>query len=117
MGDLGFAARSLWLSLLEPDGQPTPVLLQIEDLPLSPTREDVDRLTTFCRTLLHDLGQGQLVFLLSGPGRSGPTRGERRWAGALQDVQQRLGSSSVLPVHRANDHELVVIAPDELVHS
>jgi hypothetical protein len=117
MGELGFGGRSLWLSLLEPDGQPTPVLLQIEDLPQAPSRDQVDRLTLFCETLLQEMGPGQIAFLLSGPGRAALSEDERRWAGALEDVQRRLGGPGLLPVHRANDRELAVIAPDEVVHA
>jgi hypothetical protein len=116
MGELGFGGRSLWLSLLEPDGQPTPVLLQIEELPEAPSQEQADRLTLFCQTLLTEMGPGQLTFLLSRPGRAGLHEGERRWAGALQEVHRRLGVPA-WPVHRANDHELVVIAPDEVLRS
>lgn len=116
MGELGFGGRSLWLSLLEPDGQPTPVLLQVEELPEAPSHEHAEQLTLLCQRLLDEAGPGQLTFLLSGPGRGGPTAGERRWAGALQDIHRRLGAP-VWPVHRANDRELVVMAPDEVVHS
>jgi hypothetical protein len=57
-----------------------------------------------------------VVFLLTRPGRAEITAGERRWAQALADVVRRAGLRP-WPVHRANDHELVVIAPDDLAAS
>ena len=116
MGPLGFGRRSVWLLVLDEDGQPTGALLQIEDLPLFPDAEQSASFTDFCRDLIDEVGAGQIAFLLTRPGRAGITEGEQRWGEALQDVLRRAGLP-VWPVHRANDHELVVIAPDDLAAS
>lgn len=115
MGPLGFGGRSLWVHLLDDDGQPTPVILQIEDLPPLPDREMGDRLRHFLRHLA-DEHAGSIAFLLTRPGRSGITAGDRRWAQLLDDVVRRSRFRS-WPVHRANDEELVVVAPDDLATS
>lgn len=116
MGPLGFGGRSLWLALLHDDGRPTSVIVQVEDLPPLPDREQREHLARFCRMLLDQAGGGQVVFLLSRPGRGGISEGDRRWAAALQDVVRR-ARLPVWPVHRADDVELVVIAPDDLAAS
>ena len=113
MGPLGFGSRSLWLLVLEPDGHPTPIILQVTDMPPAPAPDDGENLAKFCEAVLDQLGEVQIVFLLTRPGRAGITEGERRWAEVLHDVVRRVGMPA-WPVHRANDHELVVIAPDDL---
>jgi hypothetical protein len=115
MGPLGFGGHSLWVHLLDEDGRPTPVILQIEDLPPTPdlmVRENIER---FLSHLVQD-APGSIAFLLSRPGRKGLTADERCWAEALADVTRQLGLRP-WPVHRANDHELVVVALDDLADS
>jgi hypothetical protein len=116
MGPLGFGGRSLWLLLLEEAGQPTPHLVQIEDMPASPDQHMRDNLAHFVSDLIRELGPSQMAFLLSRPGRDGITDGDRAWAECLQDVLRREALPG-WPVHRANDRELVVIAPDDLAAS
>lgn len=116
MGKLGFGSHSLWLLVLEDDGQPTGMILQVEDRTLMPADDESEHLARFCRMLVDEVGFGQIVFLLSGPGPAGITASERRWAEVLHDAVRRAGLP-VWPVHRANDHELVVIAPDDLAVS
>ena len=112
MGPLGFGGHSLWVHLLDEDGRPTPVILQIEDLPRVPDLAVRENLTRFLSHLVQD-APGSFAFLLSRPGRKGITEAERSWAEALCDVTRHLGLRP-WPVHRANDQELVVIAPDDL---
>jgi hypothetical protein len=114
MGPLGFSGRSLWLNLLAPGGQPTPVLLQIEDLPRLPTDLFLDRMEEIVHQLVSDEGEGSSVaFLLTGPGRGGITAEEQVWARCLDTAVRRTGVRT-WPVHRANDRELRVCAPDDL---
>ena len=113
MGPLGFGGRSLWMLLLERDGQPTKHLVQIDDMPAAPDEIMQDQLAHFLSDLLQELGPCQVAFLLSRPGRDGLTEGDRAWASVLDGVVRREGLR-VWPVHRANDRELVVIAPDDL---
>lgn len=116
MGPLGFGGRSLWMLLLEEDGRPTQHLLQIEDMPAAPDEREQEHLGHFLSHLVGDLGPCQVAFLLSRPGRDGLTGGDRAWASLLTGVLSREGLRT-WPVHRANDRELVVIAPDDLAAS
>ncbi len=112
MGPLGFGGHSLWMLVLDEDARPTPALLQIEDLPPLPTLEQRRDMERFLAQLLPDR-RGTVVFLLTRPGPTPITAGERRWAQALMEVVRR-AKLPTWPVHRANDLELVVIAPDDL---
>ena len=116
MGPLGFGGRTLWLLLLEEDGQPTKHLVQIEDLPRSPDASERDNFAHFVGDLYRELGPCQLAFLLSRPGRDGLTDGDRGWASLLDGILRREGLPC-WPMHRANDRELVVVAPDDLAAS
>jgi hypothetical protein len=115
MGPLGFGGHSLWLLLLDGDRRPTPTLLQIEDPPPLPDLKVRSNLTDFLAHLVSP-GDGSVAFLLTRPGRTPITAGERQWAQALGDVVRRAGLPS-WPVHRANDLELVAITPDDLAAS
>lgn len=115
MGPLGFGGRSLWVLPLDPDGRATPTLLQIEDLPPLPDLAIRDNLKRFLQHLVQE-GDGSVAFLLSRPGRGGITAGDRRWAHVLGEVVRSAGLPS-WPVHRADDLELVVVAPDDLAAS
>ena len=112
MGPLGFGGHSLWVLLLDEDARATPALVQIEDLPPLPDLKMRENLERFVLHLIDGV-EGSVVFLLTRPGRTGITAGERRWAQALNEVVRRAGLRP-WPVHRANDHELVVVAPDDL---
>ena len=112
MGPLGFGGRSLWMLVLDEDARPTLALLQVDELPPTPDpqiRKDLER---FLAHLLPDR-DGTPVFLLTRPGRTPITDGERRWAQLLMEIVRR-AKLEMWPVHRANDMELVVIAPDDL---
>jgi hypothetical protein len=115
MGPLGFGGHSLWMLVLDDDAQPTPALLQIEELPPVPTMDIRRDLEKFLVHLLPEL-EGTVVFLLTRPGRTPLTAGERRWAQLLMELV-RGAKLPVWPVHRANDVELLVISPDDLAAS
>ena len=112
MGPLGFGGHSLWMLVLDDDARPTSALLQIEDLPPLPTNDVARNMKQFLAHLLPHR-QGTAVFLLTRPGRTPVTAGERRWAEFLTDLVCD-AKLPTWPVHRANDVELVVIAPDDL---
>lgn len=116
MGPLGFGRRSLWLHLLDAAHRPTRVILQIEDIPRVPEPSSLDSLMHMCGHLISEGAGGSVVFLLTGPGRSGISDDEREWARRLQSAVRRAGLE-VWPVHRANDRELRVCAPDDLAAS
>lgn len=116
MGPLGFGDRSLWLHLLDADGRSSPVLVQVDELPVLPDATMRRQLERFVRELVAHSGGDSVAFLLTRPGRSGLTPADRSWAEALSEVVRRVGLRP-WPVHRANDHELVVVAPDDLAAS
>lgn len=114
MGPLGFSERLLWMQFLEPDGRMTPVLSQITDLPRVPDVELVDNLIMICGRLCDDMAGGSVAMLLSRPGPAGITAEERQWARRLTEAAAA-SDVALWPVHVANDQELVVVPPDELV--
>lgn len=114
MGPLGFSERLLWMQFFEPDGRMTPVLSQITDLPQVPEAGLVDNLMMICGRLCHDMAGGSVAMLLSRPGPAGITVEERIWAQRLTEAAAA-AEIALWPVHVANDHELVVVPPDELV--
>ena len=111
MGKLGFGRMTLWLVFLEADGSVLPAIVPIEDIPPRPTDELVG-LTDLCRHFVQP--GGSVAFLLTRPGADAPiTPAERAWTRALGIVGQRL-SSTVWPVHRANDEARRACTPDDL---
>ena len=114
MGPLGFSERLLWMQFFGPNGRMTPVLSQITDLPHVPDAELVNNLLMICRRLCDDLAGGSVAMLLSRPGPAGITAEERLWARVLTE-SATAAKVALWPVHVANDHELVVVPPDELV--
>jgi hypothetical protein len=117
MGELGFSAHSLWLNVLDETSRPTPVLLEIDDIPSIPDDEHLDRLVEMCRHFMPEgATRATVVFLLVRPGPPGITPQQRAWARGLLAAVARAGLDA-WPVHCANDVELTVCAPDDLVSS
>jgi hypothetical protein len=58
--------------------------------------------------------RGSVAFLLTRPGRDPINDADRSWARGLTSAAQHLGVA-MWPVHFANDAELRVFAPDDLV--
>lgn len=94
LGDEGFGRRTLWLALLDATGKPAPVVVPIDDIPLSPSPADVE---SFGNLLAHLDGFGTPVLLLSRPGPSAVQEHDRRWAWALTPLAPRW------PVHLATE--------------
>jgi hypothetical protein len=114
MGPLGFGGRSLWLLVLDADNRPTPLIMQVEDLPPRPEIAQLDALVRMCRQILDGpLGGGSVVLLLSRPGRCGLTADDAAWARGLHGAVRR-AELPMWPIHRANDDELSVCTPDDL---
>lgn len=117
MGELGFGARSLWVHVLDDQSRPTQFLVQIEDIPDLPEGDHLDSVVQMARHfIVEGSSNATVVFLLTRPGRRGLTPEERVWARGLQAAVARAGLP-VWPVHCANDQELLVCAPDDLVPS
>lgn len=108
MGPLGFAARSLWILLLEPDGRPLPVLPRIEELPGLPQRRTLRNLITICdRVMAQEVGEGgRVAMLLSRPGASRLTTSDQAWAEGLEREAARC-TLSLMPFHIATDEAIV----------
>lgn len=111
---LGFAGRSLWLLLIDADGCPAPVAVEIEDAPQRPVDGDVDALGAMCEHFVGDqAGGGSVAFLLTEPGTGGPSEGVKLWSRALQGAVDRRALIG-WPVHWANDVQLAACSPDHL---
>jgi hypothetical protein len=115
MGPLGFGQPRLWIAFLEPGDMMSAHLTQIDEIP---PRADAK----ICRPLLdmcqHVVGRGgaggSVAFLLTRPGRNPMNDADRSWARGLTSAAQQVGVA-MWPVHFANDLELRVFAPDDLV--
>ena len=112
MGPLGFSHHRLWLLLLDPDGWVVPHVVQIDDIPSRTAAAD-------CAPLLEMAGHivpeaGSLAILLSRAGSDAMTCDDRTWARGLTAAAERQGIR-MWPVHFANDVELRVFAPDDLI--
>ena len=95
MGDGGFARRSLQVVILDDAGRAAPVIVPIDDIPLTPSRGEVD---SFGHFFDHLAGYGTPVLLLSRPGPSVVQEHDRQWAAALAPFTPRW------PVHLATDN-------------
>lgn len=104
MGKQGPGLRSLWMVLLDDEGQVQPVIVPIDDVPFTP-----DSMTAGLAEILagiRDLGEPAL--LLSRPGPAEMTEGDRRWGRALAPLTR-------WPVHLYTPSGIQVFAPDDLV--
>ena len=112
MEPLGFGGHSLWLMLIEADGQVLPHLTQIEQAVAPPTD---DQLAAFVGLLEHlrdrILGDGRLAFLRSRPGYGGPGPDDLAWARSLYAACRAAGVETDV-VHLATDDTLVPLPMD-----
>lgn len=92
--------RELWLTVLV-DGEPTPVLIPIEDIPAEPEPEGIAGLVHMCGHFVDDLAATSFAFLLVRPSIGGPSDADRRWALALLDAA-RAANIPLEPIHHAN---------------
>jgi hypothetical protein len=117
MGPLGFDQRLLWIAFLEPDGMMSPRLTQIEEIPRLADAKTCGALLEMCRHIIGRNGAGgSVAMLLTRPGRNPMDDADRSWARYLTSAADQVGLS-MWPVHFANDIELRVFAPDDLVVS
>lgn len=115
---LGFATARLYVGFVMPEGEVVPHLIDIDDLPDLPDPELVGNLMGILASVLdRTLPAGARVAVLyARPGRRGVTRADRAWASALLAAARR-HDVPLWPVHLANNDEIVVAAPDDLVDS
>ena len=115
MGTLGFGQPRLWIGLIRPDDMMSPQFIQIEEIPRSADAKMCEPLLEMCQYIVGPDGSGgSVAFLLTRPGRNPMNDADRSWARGLTAAAHELGVS-MWPVHFANDVELRVFAPDDLV--
>lgn len=83
-----FGARSLWLTWLGTDGRQVPLVVPVEELPLSPDGELLVALRELHTSVLFDQlgGAGHLALALCRPGAASATEDDEQWAQALRGV-------------------------------
>ena len=115
MEPLGFGYPRIYVVFLEPDGRCIPRITEVADLPDWPDRELVTRLAQVCAHVLDDgLPTGtRVAFLRARPGSRGITAADRAWGATLLAAAEE-HFVPTWPVHLANDHELRVLAADDL---
>jgi hypothetical protein len=115
MGPLGFSQPRLWIGFIAPDDRMSAPLVQIEEIPRSTDSEACRPLLEMCEHMIgRDGVGGSVAFLLTRPGRNPMDDADRSWARGLTSAAQYHGVS-MWPVHFANDVELRVFAPDDLL--
>lgn len=113
---LGFHHSRLYLRFVPPDGRVDGFVLEIEDLPELPVPAAATALFRMCRMVIEaDYPEGTRVAVLyARPGRRGTSAVDRAWGRAVIEAAVRAGVD-LWQVHLANDEELHVLAPDDLV--
>ena len=115
MGPLGFGQPRLWSAFLEPSAMMGAQLTQIEDIPGWADPRLCGALLEMCGHIVgRDGVGGSVAFLLTRPGRNPMDDADRSWARGLASAARHHGVA-MWPVHFANDAELCVFAPDDLV--
>ncbi|RNI22835.1 hypothetical protein [Flexivirga caeni] len=113
MGDDGFERRSLWLIFLDEEGQQSNLLVPIDDLPMLPAQRDVQAIADLVGRVHEEIGVAQVPMLLSRPGPTEMTEGDRRWAGALTMAMR--DRHPRWPIHLATRGRIQVFAGDDLL--
>ena len=81
-----FAARSLWLMWLAPDGRSLPLVVPVDDLPAAPDPLTLRGLVDFHETLTEDLDLAHLAMAPCRPGHTAVTADDDEWAEGLHAV-------------------------------
>jgi hypothetical protein len=93
----------------------SPQLTQIEEIPRWADAKICQPLLELCQHIVgRNSAGGSVAFLLTRPGRNPMDDADRSWARGLTAAAEQFGVS-MWPVHFANDVELRVFAPDDLV--
>ena len=114
-GPLGFGQPRLWIAFIQTDDMMSPQLTQIEEIPRWADAKICQPLLELCQHIVGCNGAGgSVAFLLTRPGRNAIDDADRSWARGLTAAAEQFGVS-MWPVHFANDVELRVFAPDDLL--
>ena len=105
--------RELWLLLMH-DGEPTPVLTQIDELPPFPDPLVVEGLMHTCRHFTDEDSAFTFAFCLVRPGYGQAGPADRRWAAALVTAA-REAQVPIETIHHANAHAVQAFTPDALI--
>jgi hypothetical protein len=83
-----FAARSLWVTWLGPDGRQLPIVMPVDELPDRPSSATLSGLLQLSDAVLteHLGGRGHLAMALCRPGRPTPAHDDLAWAAAIRDA-------------------------------
>jgi hypothetical protein len=115
MSPFGFVQPRLWIAFLAPDAKMSPRLVRIDEIPRWTNPESCRPLLELCQHIVGRNGAGgSVAFLLTRPGRNPMDDADRSWGRGLTSAAKHLGIS-IWPIHFANDIELRVFAPDDLV--
>jgi hypothetical protein len=115
MGPLGFGQPRLWIAFIQTDDMMSPQPTQIEEIPRWADAKICQPLLELCQHIVGCNGAGgSVAFLLTRPGRNAIDDADRSWARGLTAAAEQFGVS-MWPVHFANDVELRVFAPDDLL--
>jgi hypothetical protein len=109
MGPWGFAQRSVWLIFLTHDGGLHPVIVPIDDVPPRPDDETLAGLGAITAEVAAAGPVDSVAALLSRPGSSRMTAGDRAWARGLAPLTPRW------PVHLATAGQVRVFSADDLI--
>jgi hypothetical protein len=115
MGPGGFDQRSLWLVFLNQDGQMSPLVMPIDDIPTEPDAEMLTNLATIVERLADEAGFATTALLLSRPGSAHMTTSDRAWARAVGAAFGR--HRCPWPIHLATRGTVRIFAPDDLIVS
>lgn len=113
MGSGGFGRRSLWLIFLDDDGRQSDLIVPIDDIPMLPDARDVAAITDLVARIRDEIGVAEVPMLISRPGPSEITEGDRRWAIALTEALR--DQHPQWPIHLATRDRLQVFAADDLL--
>ena len=114
MEPLGFGSRRFWITMIAPDGDPTGVMINIDDVPVV-LGEDADNLMIAVgEPLRSQVPGGSLAILFCRPGRDAMNPLDRRLALDIIRAAAR-AEVSLRPIYFANDVTLRVFAVDDLL--
>jgi hypothetical protein len=111
MEPLGFAARSMWLMVIDDDDRPIPHLTELTDLAEIPDSRSAGDMAEFVRIVSEALPHARLAFLLSRPDTGPPDSPDQAWASVLYDAARGAGAVCEV-VHLATDDGVMPIPWD-----
>jgi hypothetical protein len=104
--------RSLWIVWLDADGRPLPVVVPMDDRPLTPD-------PGLLEGLIHVIASqaepgGEVLLTLTRPGGQGVEEGDRAWFHALHQAAET-ASVRLGPIHLGTEHGIRALHPDDVM--